>query len=98
MNTRIIRFQVSPGRLEEVENAYQNVIVPEAEQHPGFAGLLLLSDEDTGDTLEVTLWQDNNAKRESEKTGGLLDWKLSALEAITGEAPTVTNYNLRLMS
>ena len=37
----MIGFKVPPERLEEIENAYLNSLVPEMEKHQGFAFVLL---------------------------------------------------------
>jgi hypothetical protein len=98
MLARVISFQVLPERLEEVDNAYRGSLLPETEKHDGFLSMLTLLNEETNEMLELTLWRDEEARRESERSGGLLEWKLNALEAITGEATRVENYELRLMS
>jgi hypothetical protein len=82
--------------LDKVENAYRTSLLPET--YDGFLSMLTLRNEDTDEMLELTLWRDEEAKLESERAGGLLAWKLDALEAITGEATRVENYELRLMS
>ena len=98
MVARVISFQVMPDRLDEVENAYRTSLLPETETYNGFRTMLTLRNEDTNEMLELTLWQDEEARLESERSGGLLEWKLNALETITGEATRVENYELRFMS
>ena len=46
----------------------------------------------------MTLWENEDARLESERVGGLLKWKTNALEAITGEATTIENYELWFMA
>jgi hypothetical protein len=36
--------------------------------------------------------------RESEREGGVVDWKTNELESITGTATVVENYDLRLIT
>ena len=98
MLARVISFRVLPEKLDEVENAYRSSLLPETEGYDGFLSMLTLRNEETNEMLEVTLWRDEEARGESERAGGLLEWKLNALEAITGEATIVENYELRLMS
>ncbi len=94
----MIGFKVPPERLEEVENAYLTSLVPEMEKHPGFAFVLLIRNKDTDETLEVSIWEDEDALRESAKEGGVVDWKTNVLERITGNAPAIENYELRLIT
>ena len=94
----MIGFKVKSERLEEIENAYLTSPVPEMEKHKGFAFVLLIRNKDTNETLEVSIWEDEEALRESEKEGGIVDWKTNVLESITGNATAIENYELRLIT
>ena len=98
MRARMIGFELPPERLEELENAYLTSLVPEMEKHPGFTFVLLIRNKDTNETLEVSIWEDEDALRESEKEGGVVEWKTNTLESITGNATVVENYVLRLIT
>ena len=60
----------------------------------GFSGLILLQDGDAGKTLELTLFEDKDAKEKSEQDGSILDRKVYALEGLLSESPSVENYEL----
>jgi heme-degrading monooxygenase HmoA len=94
----MISFKVPPERIEEIENAYLTSLVPAMETHRGFAFALVFRNQDTNETFEVSVWEDEDALRESEKEGGVLDWKTNVLESITGNATDVENYELRLIT
>jgi heme-degrading monooxygenase HmoA len=94
----MIGFKVPPERLEEIENAYLTSLVPEMEKYPGFALVLLIRNKDTNETLEVSIWEDEDALRESEKEGGIVDWKTNVLESIAGSATAIETYELRLIT
>ena len=98
MRARMISFKVPPERLEEVESAYLTSLVPEMEKYQGFAFALVFRNEDTNETFEVSIWEDEDALRESEREGGIVDWKTNVLESITGNATDVENYELRLIT
>ena len=98
MKARMISFQVPQERLEEVENAYLTSFLPEMEKHEGFAFVLVFRNEDTNETFEVSIWNDEGALRESEREGGVVEWKRNTLESITGNATAKENYDLRLIS
>ena len=98
MKARMMSFKVPPERLEEIENAYLTSLVPEMEKHEGFAFVLVFRNQDTNETFEVSIWEDEDALRESEREGGLLYWKRNTLESITGNATATENYELRLIS
>jgi heme-degrading monooxygenase HmoA len=94
----MIGFKVPPERLEEIENAYLTSLVPEMEKHQGFAFVLLIRNKETNETLEVSIWEDEDALRESEKEGGVVDWKTNMIENITGDTTVIENYELRLIT
>jgi quinol monooxygenase YgiN len=98
VRARMISFKVPPDRLEEVENAYLNSLVPEMEKYQGFAFALVFRNKDTNETYEVSIWEDEEALRESEKEGAVVQWKTNTLESITGSATVVENYELRLIT
>jgi quinol monooxygenase YgiN len=94
----MISFKVPPERLEEVENTYLTSLVPEMEKYQGFALALVFRNEDTNETYEVSIWEDEEALRESEREGRVVEWKTNTLERITGSATVVENYELRLIT
>ena len=87
-----------PEKLEEVENAYLTSLVPEMEKQRGYAFVLLIRNKDTDETLEVSVWDDEDAIRESEREGGVVEWKANVLERITGSATAIEHYELRLIT
>jgi penicillin-binding protein-related factor A (putative recombinase) len=98
LQARMIGFKVPPEKLEEVENAYLTSLVPEMEKHQGFAFVLVFRNEDSNETYEISIREDEDALRESAKEGGVVDWKTSMLESITGNATVIENYELRLIT
>ena len=98
MRARMISFKVPSERLEEVENAYLTSLVPEMEKYQGFTFALVFRNEDTNETYEVSIWEDEEAIRESEKEGAVVEWKTNTLESITGSATVIENYELRLIT
>ena len=57
----MMSFKVPPERLEEIENAYLTSLVPEMEKHEGFAFVLVFRNQDTNETFEVSIWEDEDA-------------------------------------
>jgi heme-degrading monooxygenase HmoA len=94
----MISFKVPPEKLEEVENTYLTSLSPEMEKYQGFAFALMFRNEETNETYEVSIWEDEDAVRESEREGGVVEWKTNTLESITGSGTVVENYELRLIT
>lgn len=93
---RVLGARVPPEKIGEVERAYHESLLPVTEEHRGFRFLLLLWDADTGQALEVTLWDDEEARRSSEEEGGPVPRKVEALGEILGDKPTIQSYELRI--
>jgi hypothetical protein len=55
--------------VQGVYDVYLHSLIP-AERHKGFRALLLFWDPDAGEALEITLWQDEDARRASQEEGG----------------------------
>jgi heme-degrading monooxygenase HmoA len=72
MHARVSRFQDDPTRLDEAEQYAMETIVPAAQQQPGFLGLLSLIDRDSGASLAITLWESEQAMRDSEAAANRL--------------------------
>jgi quinol monooxygenase YgiN len=98
VRARMISFKVPPDKLEEIENAYLTSLVPAMETHEGFAFALVFRNTATNETYEVSIWEDEEALRESEKAGAVLEWKTNMLESITGNATVAENYELRVIT
>jgi heme-degrading monooxygenase HmoA len=98
VKARVIGFKVPSEKLEEVENAYLTSLIPDMETYRGFTFVLLLRNEDDNETLEVSIWEDEQALRESERDGGVLERKAQTLESITGNATAIENYELHLIT
>ena len=96
---RVLSLRVPPERLEEVTSTYRNVLLPYVEDRvQGFSALLLLVNPDTGSVFDITLFESEEDRRESEREESMLDRKMTTLAKVLGESPHIENYELRLIS
>ncbi len=72
MHARVNRFQDDPANLDELDRFAQQNVVPQVQTQPGFLGLLALVDRKTGGSLAITLWESEQAMRDSEKAADQL--------------------------
>jgi hypothetical protein len=56
MHARVVSATVIPGHEEDVLSVLNGVVVPAAEEQPGFRGALTLLDRGTGKGMMITLW------------------------------------------
>ena len=95
---RVISVGVPPEKIEEVEHAYRTSFLSMTERHEGFNALLLIWNPDTQEALEITVWEDEEARSSSEEEGGPVPKKLEALGEMVGERPAFQSYELRIIS
>jgi heme-degrading monooxygenase HmoA len=57
MYARVLTARVKPGKLDEMARLYQDLVVPFAEQQPGFKGLFMLTSLDKDKEVSVSLWE-----------------------------------------
>ena len=81
----MISFKVPPDRLEEVENAYLNSLVPEMEKYQGFAFALVFRNKDTNETYEVSIWEGEEALREERERRSSESHAATATDAAGGD-------------
>jgi heme-degrading monooxygenase HmoA len=67
MFARLSTYQVPPEAMEEMIRNAEQTVIPAAKQLPGEKGALLLVDRQTGKAVTVTLWEDEQAMRQSEE-------------------------------
>ncbi|MDQ3931390.1 MAG: antibiotic biosynthesis monooxygenase [Actinomycetota bacterium] len=91
MHARVTRFQVSPDRLDEVNDYFQETVLPRARPLRGFKGAVALADRESGNVFSFTLWESEDVMQASE----------NAAEGIRGQAstdlgftPTVERYEV----
>lgn len=90
------RLTTVQGRPEKVEDGIRYMhesVIPAAQQLPGFRGLISLTDRKSGKGLSLTLWQSEDALRQSEETGAKLRADAARRFGATSE-PSVERYEV----
>jgi len=90
MFVRRTRAEVSPEKLEQTIQTYQQQLVPEIKLEAGFRGAVLLANRVTGETQSVTLWENEEAERTSRPTGDRL--RAQAVQSSVGRVLDVESY------
>ena len=72
MFARVSTFQGSPEQLDDSTSQAIEQILPAARRLAGFQGVLSLIDRATGKSITITLWQDEEAMRNSEEAANRL--------------------------
>jgi heme-degrading monooxygenase HmoA len=71
MYARVTHCPVQHDKLEEFIRLVRDISFPQAKQQPGFKNFYLLTDQATGISIVITLWETESDLKASE-TGGFL--------------------------
>jgi quinol monooxygenase YgiN len=69
MYARVFSFEADPKKTDEGIEIYMDGYIPEAEQEPGFIEAILLGDRSTGLGMSISIWESEQAARDSEQNG-----------------------------
>lgn len=90
MWARVTRFSLDPGRTAEVARYVADTAIPAVRSLPGFASGYWMIDERNAKTLNVTIWESEEAMRATESTVSELRERARAvgatLESVEGFA------------
>jgi len=57
MRARVVSVEIQPGKTEEASRIVQQSIVPAMAEQKGFRGQLFLTQQDTGKSISINLWE-----------------------------------------
>ena len=57
MYSQLVRFQVQPGKVEEVIATFRDSVLPAARQQKGFKDAYLLADRSNNKGVGLSLWE-----------------------------------------
>jgi heme-degrading monooxygenase HmoA len=69
MEARVVDLRVVSTEAREMVRIYRDSVLPAARQQHGFKGALLLTDDDTGLGISITLWETEEDRQEGEANG-----------------------------
>jgi len=92
MYARVATVQGQTDRLEEGIRTFREQIVPAAQQRAGFAGGYLLVDRPSGKALSISLWDSEEALRQSEQTAD--QQRGQVIQQLGASEPAVERYQV----
>ncbi len=85
-----------PVDTKEMVRVYREEVVPAAREQPGFKGVLLLTDPQTGIGLSITLWATEADRAAGEETG-FFDEKIEKFSSLLTDTPVRRHYELNIL-
>ena len=94
MYARVSKLEGSPEQVDELERIAAEWIAPSLTQMEGFRGILALASRRSGEVQLVTLWESEEALRQSEEDADQL--RDATAQAVDGEITGVERYEVVL--
>ena len=95
MHARVVTALVEPDRVGELYFIYESDIAYAAQQQRGFKGTFLLTDDETGKVMSITLWE-TEADMLAGETSGYYREQLAKYSGPFASPPTPEHYEVKL--
>lgn len=94
MHARVSKLEGSPEQVDELSRIAAEWLAPSLTQMDGFRGILALADRQSGEVQLVTLWESEEALRQSEEEADQL--RGATAQVVEGEIAEVERYEVVL--
>ncbi|MCL5108750.1 MAG: hypothetical protein M1401_07785 [Chloroflexi bacterium] len=93
MYARVLTRQTKPGAMKEAIAEYRNNVLPAANEHSGFKGLLALANQGTGKFVSITLWETEHDMMAGERSQ-YLQQQIDRMAPYVSGAPITEHFEL----
>lgn len=93
MHARVVTYVGRLGATDEIIQGFAEQITPAAQQQPGFAGGLLLTDQATGKVMVVSLW-DTEAAMVKGEANGYMRAQLARIRPLAASTPILEHFEV----
>ena len=93
MHARVVSMETLPMNVGEAVRIYQDRVLPAAREQEGFRGAFMLTDQDTGEGLSISLW-DSEEDMHASEASGFYHRKLNELDALFISTPVRKHYEV----
>ena len=93
MEARVVDLRVVPTEAREMVRIYKNSVLPAARDQRGFRSALLLTDDDTGLGISMSLWETDEDRQEVE-ANGFYQAQIGKFSDPLTETPVRKHYNV----
>jgi len=74
MHAKVVKFQIKPGKRDEVIRLFEEFVVPGAKKQKGFLGGMLLTDPHMNYATSISLWKTEADITAGEASGYYKGW------------------------
>jgi heme-degrading monooxygenase HmoA len=93
LHARVVSMETLPMNVGEAVRIYQDRVLPAAREQEGFRGAFMLTDQDTGEGLSISLW-DSEEDMHASEASGFYHRKLNELDALFISTPVRKHYEV----
>jgi|SRR5215207_535630 quinol monooxygenase YgiN len=94
MYARVTTIQISPYRLDEAIGVLREQVVPTIQQQNGFKGYLMLVDRGTGNSINITLWEEESDRQVSSPNSEYYRNAIGKVVPFLTDAPLIEDLEL----
>src|SRR5215216_4294283 len=96
MEARVVDLRILPTEAREVVRIYRDSVLPVARRQQGFKGALLLTDDETGVGISISLWETEEDREEGE-ANGFYQQQIKKFSELLTETPVRKHYNVGVL-
>jgi len=96
VEARVVDLRVPSMETREVVRIYRDSVLPAARRQRGFRGALLLTDDDTGVGISITLWN-TEEDREAGEASGFYNEQVGKFSELLTETPVRKHYSVGVL-
>ena len=96
MEARVVDLRILPTEAREVVRIYRDSVLPTARRQQGFKGALLLTDDETGVGISISLWETEEDREEGE-ANGFYQQQIRKFSELLTETPVRKHYNVGVL-
>ena len=94
MHARMTVAHARPDRYDDAVATVQEAFLPAAQDQPGYAGFLLLTDPETHQLIGISFWASEAALEASGAPGGYYAERMASFGALVTEPPATTTHEV----
>ena len=95
MEARVLTYEIPPAKLADAVRAWEEKVMPALRGQAGFGGGLLLTNQDSGKTLAISMWE-ADADRETYEASGEFKALLADVEQVIAGPPSIEHYDVSI--
>jgi len=96
MEARVVDLRILPTEAREVVRIFRDSVLPVARRQQGFKGALLLTDDETGVGISISLWETEEDREEGE-ANGFYQQQIRKFSDLLTATPVRKHYNVGVL-